>query len=599
MNFCSRFLLFALFSANLLTPALVNAQAAGELDLADVNPGDGIYRRVLGSAGSGQYGVPVAGGADLDKDGFADYAMAAMVASPQSRPAAGLVFLVFGDGKAVGTVDTALNPSNVLEIHGDQTRENIGSEIWMSDLTGDGFGDLVICRQNYSPDDQRTGAGAMTLIPADPALRTMAANNQPLDLRSPPEGIRVFTIYGASAYDRLCIWARNGDVTGDGVDELAIGADGEYSTGDQHAGAAYILRGGSWLDDAADIDLADFGSVAEGKLARVKPALVNGDIDASHYHFGATLTLADLDGNGRAELISAAALNRAGASLIPPGSTSADQHGSGGTDNGTLYIAWDDNFAGNWIPAPDFVVGSGTGSHTIIDGGHNGGVEDGAFNDDFGEEILGGEDYNGDGEADLFTGDLTADGYGIINRNNAGVAQVIYSVADYKNMSIELDSPPVGFQMATFLGPTAGGIAGDTAMHGDFNGDGIADIAFSAPHDDPEGRAVAGTLYIVLGQDGYWPVFSNLLPAFYPDIEDVQIHEVWGAEGSGGGSVGDTLCYSGNAADITGDGVIDLIINEMQGDGSSVNDVGNLLVLDSRVLFKGQEVHKDSFESQD
>jgi len=39
-----------------------------------------------------------------------------------------------------------------------------------------------------------------------------------------------------------------------------------------------------------------------------------------------------------------------------------------------------------------------------------------------------------------------------------------------------------------------------------------------------------------------------------------------------------------------------LIINEMLGDGSSVLNVGNLLIIDGRILFKGQIVHKDGFE---
>ena len=73
----------------------------------------------------------------------------------------------------------------------------------------------------------------------------------------------------------------------------------------------------------------------------------------SHYHFGATLQLADLDGNDKAELMAAATLNRAGASLDPNGGTA---HGSGGTAHGTLFIAWDDNFTGDWIPTPDFAA---------------------------------------------------------------------------------------------------------------------------------------------------------------------------------------------------------------------------------------------------
>jgi hypothetical protein len=138
-------------------PFPLAAQPVGTTDLMDVSPQDGLYRRLLGSVGNGSSGVPVAGGFDMDKDGDMDYAMAAMRASPQGRFSAGQVFLVFGDGQAVGVVDTAGADPRVLKIHGDQVQENAGSEIWMADVTGDGFGELLICRQNYSPDQNRIG----------------------------------------------------------------------------------------------------------------------------------------------------------------------------------------------------------------------------------------------------------------------------------------------------------------------------------------------------------------------------------------------------------------------------------------------------------
>ena len=133
----------------LLAPGITaQAQPIGTTDLAEFEPGDGLYKQVLGSVGTGSSGVPVAGGLDIDKDGYRDYAMAAMRASPQGRSRAGQIFLVFGDGTAAGLIDTAYENPRVLEIHGDQVQESTGSEVWMGDVTGDGYGDLIICRQN-------------------------------------------------------------------------------------------------------------------------------------------------------------------------------------------------------------------------------------------------------------------------------------------------------------------------------------------------------------------------------------------------------------------------------------------------------------------
>ena len=205
-------------------------------------------------------------------------------------------------------------------------------------------------------------------------------------------------------------------------------------------------------------------------------------------------------------------------------------------------------------------------------------------------------DYDNNGAKDLFVGDLTADGYGNINRANAGLAHVIYDAGTLKGKEIELNSPPGDFSMSIFLGPMTGAIAGDTALHGDFNADGIADLAFASPMDSPSGVTNAGTLHIVLGKTGKWPIFSDLQPGNFPSSADVQIHEIYGGSGLGGGGGGDVLCYSAASGDMNSDGVVDLIVNEMQGDGSAALDVGNLLIIDSRILFKGQQIFQDGFE---
>ncbi len=580
--FCLIFLLFC---------SELQAQPVGSLDLATVSPGDGVYRRVLGSVGIGAAGVPVAGAFDIDGDGHVDYALAAFQAGVTfNRSQAGQVFLIFGDSQISGVHDTATNPSHILRIIGDQVQENAGSEVWMGDVTGDGLGDLIICRQNYSPGGTRIGAGALTLLPGGQALRTLATNNTTLDLRNPPVNLPIINIHGAQTASRLCIWARVGDVTGDGIHDLVVGADQESDQGNAHSGAVYVIRGGVHLATSKTIDLASFGSTQVGNIARIRTP-----INSAHFHLGATVQVADLDGNGKAEVMAAAALNRSGAGLGPVGGSVHPTGGyqPNGNPTGKLYIAWDDNFGGTWIPAPDFRIGLGPGSDTEIIGG--------ARNNAFGEEILGGLDYDADGEADLFVGDLTANGWGAMNvRSSAGTAHVIYDIASLKNQTIAVDTPPPGFSMATFVGPVSGAIAGDTAMHGDFNGDGIADLAFSSPKDRPLGRVSAGTLHIVLGQNTPFPAISDLNPANYPS-SGVNIFEIYGAEGNGFGGEGDTLCYSGADSDVNGDGIIDLIINEMEGDGTSplAMDVGNLLILNSAEIFEVGHIFEDGFEDSD
>ncbi len=574
----------AIAGAVWLVPAAVSAQPAGTTDLATVPPTGGGVQRIFGSSGNGSAGVPVAGGFDADGDGFDDYAFAAMRASPLGRNNAGEIFLVFGTGVIDGEIDTAGSNPRVLRIIGDQVQENAGSELWMDDVTGDGLGDLLICRQNFSPDGgTRIGAGALTVIPGSALLRTLAANLTTIDLRAPPPALNLTTLHGAVTGDRLGIWARTGDVTGDGIADLVIGADRQTQNGESDGGAAYLIRGGTHLASGQTVDLAAFGAGAlPGNIARMRPPP-----GSANFHFGATVQIADLDGNGRSEVLAAAALNRAGAALPPLGGSG---EGIGGSPDGTVYIAWDDHFTGDWLPVLDFVIGAGPGSHTIIDGG--------ADNVSFGEELLAGLDYDNDGNPDLFAGDLVAGGFGGISRPFAGLGHVFYNAAMLKNQVFDLDAPPPGLITATFLGPAGSAIAGDTALHGDFNGDGIADLAIASPHDTHFGRINSGTIHILLGQNGVWPAFVDLAPANFPTPAQIVIHEIYGANGNTAGNQGDTLAYSAAAGDLDGDGITDLITNEMTGDGLAPGsiDVGNLILINGAAVV--HLLFRDGFEAQ-
>jgi len=166
--------------------AVFAASPSEILDLAVVSPQDGVYQRVLGSTGSGSFGVPVAGGFDCDGDGHRDTAVAYLTAATTGIDLSGEVDLVFGDGTVGGTLDTAVSSSRILRIRGEGERETTGSEIWMDDVTGDGVGDLLLCRQNYSLYQGRTGAGALTVVVGGAGLRSLAALSVPLDLGAPP-----------------------------------------------------------------------------------------------------------------------------------------------------------------------------------------------------------------------------------------------------------------------------------------------------------------------------------------------------------------------------------------------------------------------------
>jgi hypothetical protein len=539
------------------------------LDLSTIPTGAAGLLRIHGATGNGSLGVPVTGGHDVDGDGLNDAAFAAMRADPLGRTNAGEVYLAFGDGGIQGTIDSAIPNPRILRIFGAAASENAGAEIWMDDLTGDGIADLVVARQNFTPAPGRIGAGAVTILAGGRGLAAQAATLAEVDLAAPPVALSITTLIGAEALGRFGIWVRTGDVTGDGIPDLLVGADQEDSAGEDDSGAVYLVRGGPHLSAAGDVDLMDLATALPGNLAKVTPP--PGSVE---YHFGATCQLADLDGNGRAEVMSAATINRAGASQLADGAPSGSAHATAGAQDGRVYIAWDDNFAGVWPPGFSFSMDMAPGDTSEIRGGA-------AANISFGEEMLGGLDFDDDGNPDLFVGDIVGDSSQGQTRRRSGTGHLLYDSASLRGIpAFSLDSLPAGLVMTTFIGPESGDIASDTALQGDFDDDGFPDLAFSSPHGSPYGRSEAGKIHIVHGQSGPWPSRIDLRWGNEPDASAVRISEVQGVNAR------DVLCYSADAADYDGDGIDDLIVNEMLGDGLSPGtmDVGNLIVVSGTLI---------------
>jgi hypothetical protein len=294
-------------------------------------------------------------------------------------------------------------------------------------------------------------------------------------------------------------------------------------------------------------------------------------------HSGATVRAADLNRDGAAEVLIGAGLNRLSAQVAPAG---ARAHGHGGGDGpnnlcdplnfqciiGEAYIVYGQ--PGVRPSAIDLADPPASSAITTIYG-----IDDG---DAYGEELYGG-DFNGDGWGDVAVGAITADGPPpAMRRLSAGELALVFGGPALAGSVIELANP--GPNVAIFYGRRGGAIAGDTAMLLDLDGDARDDLVIAAPNDHPRdvpppGVVEAGKTFVIFGTAEPLPSAVDLgaVPA---ELSHLVID---------GADPRDMLAYSMGRGDVSGDGLPDLLLNVMGGDGfgNALEDAGDAYVLDA------------------
>ncbi len=331
-----------------------------------------------------------------------------------------------------------------------------------------------------------------------------------------------FTAFGDAA-DQLfgSAVALVGDVDGDGVPDLVVGADGDDTAGTD-AGAAFLVSGvdGSVIHTIdGDTTLEELGSDVAGI----------GDIDGDGIPDAAVSEFRDSTlgfRTGRVHLISGAT----GATIqIIEGPELAAEFGSGVSGGGDFDLDG----------VPDILVGS---HHSNLNGHHSGSATvvsgaDGHFilvvpgleaDDDLGHDLAGPGDVTGDGVPDILGGahDIP----------EAGSAALFDGVDGSVVWSWE------GLSVLDFFGFKVG-------APGDIDRDGVPDLMVGAQRDDTAGDA-AGRAQLFSGATG------------------AEIYH-WEGDDAGDNFGGD---LSG-AGDWDGDGVLDLVVtapgDDNAGGGSS------------------------------
>ncbi len=179
---------------------------------------------LVGAASSDQAATALAGGWDVDADGFDDLLVSGKKNEAGVGTATGEAYLCFGpiaSGTAsLGSADVTFSGNSIYDYAG----------IYLSfggDLDADGYADIVVAADS----DDAYGANAGTLYVLY-GPRTVDVSLSRADV----------AIGGETAYDYAGVPAAAGDVDGDGQDDLLVGVALQDGDGTD-AGRAYLLLG--------------------------------------------------------------------------------------------------------------------------------------------------------------------------------------------------------------------------------------------------------------------------------------------------------------------------------------------------------------------
>ena len=208
------------------------------LDLATLNGTTGF--RLEGIDANDQSGSAVAGGGDVNGDGFDDLIIGARSADPGFTSAAGESYVVFGrSGGFASAIDlSTLDGTNGFQLSGGTSFDASGASLSISgDINADGFDDVVIAAPGADPEGLTSDGITFVLFGRSGGF----AANFDLDLLAPTDGFQIDGEDGANGLGDAA--ASAGDVNGDGFDDLILGA---LAAGPGNVGASVVVFGGDF-----------------------------------------------------------------------------------------------------------------------------------------------------------------------------------------------------------------------------------------------------------------------------------------------------------------------------------------------------------------
>ena len=495
------------------------------LDLANLDGSNGFA--INGINAGDRAGFAVSNAGDINNDGIADLIVGAPSTIPNGTTGAGESYLVFGSsniGNSGSFNLSSLDGSNGFIIP--QINSGDSNEIAVNnagDINNDGIDDFVIGASTADPNANNSSGETYVVFGANNIGSSGSFNLATLN------GSNGFIINGIDTGDRSGRSVSNvGDINGDNIDDLLIGAPAADPNGN-NAGEAYIVFGGSNVGSSGEFELSS--------LNGSNGFILEGDAAGNFQGFSAS-NAGDVNNDGFADII--------------VGASKADPNGN---NSGKSYVGFGSANVG----------ASGAISVSNLNGTNGFTIEGVGTGDLSGRSVSNAGDVNGDGIDDLIVGAPNGDP----NGNNSGETYVIFGSNNLGNSGTIHLANLEGTNSFVINGISGGDFSGRSVSNaGDLDGDGIDDLIIGATRSETSTSGGAGESYVVLGS-------TNIGSSGSLELSNLNGDNGFRIEG-----IDLTTGYSvSSAGDVNDDGTADIIIGAFDADANGNADAGQSYVI--------------------
>jgi RTX calcium-binding nonapeptide repeat (4 copies)/FG-GAP repeat len=397
---------------------------SASLNLSTLNGSNGF--KISGITPDDRSGYAVSTAGDINGDGIDDLLIGSYFASPKGVTNAGQSYVVFGSTKGFSSNLnlSTLNGSNGFKINGIAPGDVSGAALSSAgDVNGDGIDDLLIGAPYASPNGNKSGQSYVV-------FGSTKGFNANFDL-STLNGSNGFKINGITAVDIAGVAvSAAGDINGDGIDDLLIGAAYGSPNGNTQSGQSYVIFGRVGIGSSGTFELSQLVSSSNGGgtpgndilVGTLGPDLIKGldgndsifSLDGDDHIFGGTGADVIIGGGGNDQLF-----GQEGADLISgdsqiPGIGGNDTiDGGDGADQINGEAGNDIIFGGKGADqlngdAGDDTIDGGNGADIVSGGADNDSINGGDGDDQINGQA-GNDNIKGGAGNDIIIGELNGE----------------------------------------------------------------------------------------------------------------------------------------------------------------------------------------------